>query len=595
MSQDKVQRQDSSGPTQAGKHRAHQTPPTSDIDAQQALALLEAVGEGVCIVDHSGTFIWSNGLVDAMPPAVRARLSAACAAEIERRRRAGVVDAAIVSKLELVENADPLAVARSNGDASAAGTTKPLPADAKPAGLAAVAHQRTYEVVLASGSQITGADAHSARIAAVVRDVTRERSFQAKLAAIDQAGRELLQIDAETVRSKNALERLRVIEARIVRSARELLRFDHFAIRMIDRQSKRMDVVISYGLPASAQELEVFASESGSGLAGVVAATGQAVICDDALLDRRFLALTEGARSGLVVPLAISGEVIGVLDVESLKPHAFTTEDLRFAEIFARSIAMAFHLLNILIVERSSTNQSITDRVQGEVRGPLDDIVQAIAQLRADGSKLPGMDNPTLSGPLNALLERIGRDVESVQSKITACAAGPSTVLGIDRETAGLREDPVIRGRRILVADDAEPVRRLVRDVLHNRGGRVVVCHSGSHAIDTLQSLASSGDAVDLVLSDISMRTPDGQPDRNGYEVFAAARRVYASVPVILMTGFGYDPHHSIVRASQEGLAATLFKPFQVERLVAEVRKALGAKPDAPASQERGPEPPVTG
>jgi len=41
------------------------------------------------------------------------------------------------------------------------------------------------------------------------------------------------------------------------------------------------------------------------------------------------------------------------------------------------------------------------------------------------------------------------------------------------------------------------------------------------------------------------------------------------------MTGFGYDPNHSIVRASQEGLHAVLFKPFKVAQLLAEVRKAL--------------------
>jgi DNA-binding NtrC family response regulator len=48
------------------------------------------------------------------------------------------------------------------------------------------------------------------------------------------------------------------------------------------------------------------------------------------------------------------------------------------------------------------------------------------------------------------------------------------------------------------------------------------------------------------------------------------------AIPVILMTGFGYDPHHSIVRASQEGLQCVLFKPFQIDRLMEEVRKALG-------------------
>ena len=43
------------------------------------------------------------------------------------------------------------------------------------------------------------------------------------------------------------------------------------------------------------------------------------------------------------------------------------------------------------------------------------------------------------------------------------------------------------------------------------------------------------------------------------------------------MTGFGYDPNHSIVRSSQEGLEAFLFKPFRVSQLIEEVHKALGS------------------
>ena len=67
-------------------------------------------------------------------------------------------------------------------------------------------------------------------------------------------------------------------------------------------------------------------------------------------------------------------------------------------------------------------------------------------------------------------------------------------------------------------------------------------------------------------------------PDRNGYEVYRTAKAINSNTPVVLMTGFGYDPHHSIVRASQEGLQAVLFKPFPVERLLDEVRKAVSKK-----------------
>jgi len=51
---------------------------------------------------------------------------------------------------------------------------------------------------------------------------------------------------------------------------------------------------------------------------------------------------------------------------------------------------------------------------------------------------------------------------------------------------------------------------------------------------------------------------------------------------VILITGFGYDPDHSIVRASREGLAGVLFKPFKVDQLLEQIRRALSKQ--APAA-----------
>ena len=64
-------------------------------------------------------------------------------------------------------------------------------------------------------------------------------------------------------------------------------------------------------------------------------------------------------------------------------------------------------------------------------------------------------------------------------------------------------------------------------------------------------------------------------PSKDGYQVFAAAKEANPNTPVILTTGFGYDPNHSIVRARREGLAAVLFKPFKVDQLLDEIRTAL--------------------
>ena len=64
-------------------------------------------------------------------------------------------------------------------------------------------------------------------------------------------------------------------------------------------------------------------------------------------------------------------------------------------------------------------------------------------------------------------------------------------------------------------------------------------------------------------------------PVATGYDVFAAAKAASEDTAVILMTAFGYDPNHSIVRANRDGLKAVLFKPFKVRQLLGEVRSAL--------------------
>ena len=74
-----------------------------------------------------------------------------------------------------------------------------------------------------------------------------------------------------------------------------------------------------------------------------------------------------------------------------------------------------------------------------------------------------------------------------------------------------------------------------------------------------------------MVVSDIRL------PDASGYEDFMKTREVLPDVPVILMTGFGYDPDHTIVRASADGVQGILLKPFRTSQLIDAVRNAVVA------------------
>jgi DNA-binding NtrC family response regulator len=118
--------------------------------------------------------------------------------------------------------------------------------------------------------------------------------------------------------------------------------------------------------------------------------------------------------------------------------------------------------------------------------------------------------------------------------------------------------------------------------VLSEAGAIVDRFESSEEGCTAIERAAAAGTPYDVVISDVRM------PGRNGYEVFRVTKQGCTRTQVILMTGFGYDPNHSIVRSTQEGLHCFLFKPFQAQQLVDEVRKAVAEwKGERPMSEGR--------
>jgi CheY-like chemotaxis protein len=520
--------------------------PPSDITDFQAAAALSAIGEGVCICTLEGSLIWANDRFRAFDDQTRARITAVC------RRAAAQYEEQILGQ-------EPAGFSFGSQKFDVASPDE----------------SKFYEVVVSpvrTPSPDGNGPGRIDRVAAVVWDVSHSKRMQQKMDAIDRAGSELVRLDAESVRKKHVSERLKVMEEKIIRFSHELLHFDHLAVRLIDDRTGKLELVMASGLPPEAMDIELFAQKEGNGIMGYVAATGRSYLCPDIAKDRRYVMGLHGARSSLTVPLRLHDKVIGAFNVESEQLAAFTEEDRQFAEIFANHIALALHILDLLVVERAATGETVTGTVQGEIREPLEDIVEHARWLK---------NAATNDATLKDHVERILSDCAAIQEKVKDAAAGPQHIIGAERALAELIVDPHLTGKHVLIADDEPKIRNTIRDILRGKGCRVTVCSNGQAAIDELEASAKRPDGMghfDLVISDIKM------PDKNGYEVFAAARRVGVggpqgtgkTIPVILMTGFGYDPHHSIVRASQEGLQCVLFKPFQIERLMEEVRKALG-------------------
>jgi DNA-binding NtrC family response regulator len=56
-------------------------------------------------------------------------------------------------------------------------------------------------------------------------------------------------------------------------------------------------------------------------------------------------------------------------------------------------------------------------------------------------------------------------------------------------------------------------------------------------------------------------------PDMNGFELYQRTSELRPNLPIIMMTGFGYDPNHVILNTKNIGLRYVIYKPFDVKRL----------------------------
>jgi len=388
----------------------------------------------------------------------------------------------------------------------------------------------------------------------LLRETSPEHSAGLRIAAIDAAGMMLLHFDRDEIATLTVADRLRVLEQRIVSSVRQELKFDNFEIRLRSPGSNRLELVISENLSPMRIGESISACETGNGISGWVAATGKSYVCGDVRKDPLYREGLDDALSSLTVPLRVHDKVIGVFNIESGTENVFDDHDRQLAERFAGYIANVLHLLDLLVVERVSTSEQVAMNMTSELERPIADLQELAAVLQGSGVHETAIQ-------LQAI-------VASITNRISSCAAGPRSIIDAEHEIHSIEVDPAFVGIRMLVVDDEDRVRDEVSQVLQKLGCVVTSCANGTEAFAALDA-AGSAEGFAMVVSDIRL------PDASGYEVFTKTREVLPDVPVILMTGFGYDPDHTIVRASADGVQGILLKPFRTSQLIEAVRNAI--------------------
>jgi two-component system response regulator AtoC len=118
------------------------------------------------------------------------------------------------------------------------------------------------------------------------------------------------------------------------------------------------------------------------------------------------------------------------------------------------------------------------------------------------------------------------------------------------------------QSKLILVVDDEENIRELLRESLEDEGYRVNVAKNGQEAVEKVRALNP-----DTVLMDVKM------PIMSGMDAFLKIKESQPDLPVIFLTAFGSSD--LAISAMKSGAYDYLTKPFDIDEVRIKVKRAL--------------------
>ncbi|HLR40976.1 MAG TPA: response regulator [Virgibacillus sp.] len=118
-------------------------------------------------------------------------------------------------------------------------------------------------------------------------------------------------------------------------------------------------------------------------------------------------------------------------------------------------------------------------------------------------------------------------------------------------------------GKNILIVDDAAFMRMMVKDILVKNGFIVAgEAQDGMEAVEKYKELSP-----DLVTMDITM------PEMDGITALKQIKEINPGAKVIMCSAMGQQA--MVIDAIQAGAKDFIVKPFQAERVIEAIQKAL--------------------
>lgn len=153
--------------------------------------------------------------------------------------------------------------------------------------------------------------------------------------------------------------------------------------------------------------------------------------------------------------------------------------------------------------------------------------------------------------------------MEAVMQFRSGCEADGGSAFFVQRQLLEAKGVLQTLGKSILLVDDDDFVRNVVKDMLEEAGYRVFSMESGEKAISFFRV---NHNLVDLLVSDVVM------PKMDGREMYEHLKRLKPGLPVVFISGYPAD----ILNQLQESENIKfLGKPMNQETLVKTIQDVL--------------------
>jgi sigma-B regulation protein RsbU (phosphoserine phosphatase) len=161
---------------------------------------------------------------------------------------------------------------------------------------------------------------------------------------------------------------------------RQVIPHELFAILLYSE--RRQGLRIRYAVGHRREVVQNLVIRLGEGLTGTAAATRKPVLVGDVREDSRYLNAMDAVRSELAVPMVLHQKLVGVIDLQSTVPNAFTEQDRALLQLIASRVAAAVENARLYRrIERQSRTQKTLAAMAQEFSSilKLDQLLEKIA------------------------------------------------------------------------------------------------------------------------------------------------------------------------------------------------------------------------